>query len=175
MSLDAFFQTAAPCKTRTRKENANASTAQANTDGQDTAERDDTKAGVMYDAEDANSLKEDMIVERVTKKIEEMLDKQAAAILKPMTELSGKSDIMAQRMANVEQRVSDLEDVSVEYTPRLATMEETLKRTLERLDNVENQSRHQNIRITGLKKGIEDKNPVHFLKNGSQESWIWNR
>ena len=46
-------------------------------------------------------------------------------------------------------------------------MENALKKALERLDNYENQSRRQNIKITGLKAGFEGKDPVTFF-----EKWI---
>ncbi|KAJ0008546.1 hypothetical protein NQD34_015961 [Periophthalmus magnuspinnatus] len=46
-------------------------------------------------------------------------------------------------------------------------MEKSLKRALERLDSYENQSRRQNIRITGFKEGTEGRDPVTFF-----EQWI---
>uniref|UniRef100_A0A8C6T6K4 LINE-1 type transposase domain-containing protein 1 n=1 Tax=Neogobius melanostomus TaxID=47308 RepID=A0A8C6T6K4_9GOBI len=154
-------------KRTSRKGAVNANSSLANQDGQDGAESEDIEQGPVSDVEEAYSLREDAIVERVTKNIGEMLDKKVAAILKPVTELSGKFDDMAQRMATVEQRISDLEDVSAGSTPRIDNMEEALKKALERFDSFENQSRRQNVRITGLKEGIEDRDPVSFF-----EGWI---
>lgn len=172
MSLDTFFAPAASGskkkegKKGSRKGNANASTAVSQE--ADGAENEDTEQGpTVSDVEEPYIIREDIIVERVTKNIEEMLDKKVAAILKPVTELSGKFDTMAHRMTTVEQRVSDLEDASDRNAPRLDAIEETLKKTMEKFDSFENQSRRQNVKITGLKEGTEDRDPVPFF-----EEWI---
>ncbi|KAK5604897.1 hypothetical protein CRENBAI_007374 [Crenichthys baileyi] len=78
-----------------------------------------------------------------------------------------KFDSMTRRMAAAEQRISDLEDVTTRNTPRMEDMEKTIKRTLERLDSLENQSRRQNIKIMGLKEGIEGRETAAFF-----EAWI---
>ncbi|KAK7921857.1 hypothetical protein WMY93_008759 [Mugilogobius chulae] len=111
--------------------------------------------------------REDVIVDRVTKNIEEMLDKKLATIIKPVTDLSDKFDAAAKRMDSLEQRVSDLEDVSVGNAPRMDCMEKSLKKALERLDNYENQRRRQNISIIGLEEGTEGRDPAAFF-----EEWI---
>ncbi|KAK7912773.1 hypothetical protein WMY93_012984 [Mugilogobius chulae] len=164
--------------------NANASAVAASQDnGQDDvitepsgeAETAVTEGGVMAkqvipegEVEGNDPLtREDVIVDRVTKNIEEMLDKKLATIIKPVTDLSDKFDAAAKRMDSLEQRVSDLEDVSVVNAPRLDCMEKSLKKALERLDNYENQRRRQNIRIIGLEEGTEGRDPAAFF-----EEWI---
>ena len=107
------------------------------------------------------------VVQQVTRNIKEMLDTTLANILKPVTEMSENLDKIVDRLGSVEQRVSDLEDNAAANTPRLESVESALKRAMERLENYENQSRRQNIRIIGLKEGTKGKNPPVFF-----EKWI---
>ncbi|CAG5927165.1 unnamed protein product, partial [Menidia menidia] len=169
MSLDNFFASTASSKKKKggRKAGANASIAAANQNDQDDAAEDMEQGCTVSDVEEANTLKEDIIVERVTKNIEEIMDRKVTAILKPVSELAEKFDSMTRRMAAAEQRISDLEDATTRSAPRIESMEKTIGKTLERLDSIENQSRRQNIKIMGLKEGIEGREPAAFF-----EEWI---
>uniref|UniRef100_A0A3B5M6N4 L1 transposable element RRM domain-containing protein n=1 Tax=Xiphophorus couchianus TaxID=32473 RepID=A0A3B5M6N4_9TELE len=169
MSLDNFFVPAASSKKKKGgpKGGANASIPAASQNDQDDVAEDMEQGSIESDVEEANTLKEDIIVERVTKNIEEILDRKVAAILKPVSELAEKFDSMTRRMAAAEQRISDLEDVTTKSAPRMDGMEKTIERALERLDSLENQSRRQNIKIMGLKEGIEGREPAAFF-----EEWI---
>lgn len=51
-----------------------------------------------------------------------MLDSKLANIVKPFSKVSEKLDSLIQRMEAVEQRVSNLEDVSAETAPRMTTL-----------------------------------------------------
>lgn len=77
-------------------------------------------------------------------------------------------------MAAIEQRVSDLEDVSTVAEPRQDSLENALKKAVECLDNYENQSRCKNIKITGLKAGFEGEDPVTLFEK-FLKFWICSR
>uniref|UniRef100_A0A8C5HT91 Reverse transcriptase domain-containing protein n=1 Tax=Gouania willdenowi TaxID=441366 RepID=A0A8C5HT91_GOUWI len=70
-------------------------------------------------------------------------------------------------MGTAEQRISDLEDTSAATAPRVKALEGELQKALDRLENFENQSRRQNLRIVGLNEGSEGRTPVEFF-----EKWI---
>uniref|UniRef100_A0A8C5DT07 L1 transposable element RRM domain-containing protein n=1 Tax=Gouania willdenowi TaxID=441366 RepID=A0A8C5DT07_GOUWI len=108
-----------------------------------------------------------LIVNCVTANIEKMLDSKLANIIKPVSEFSGKLDSLIQRMGTAEQRISDLEDTSAATAPRVKALEGELQKALDRLENFENQSRRQNLRIVGLNEGSEGRTPVEFF-----EKWI---
>ena len=168
MSLDNFFTM--PKKRETRKKNKSAASEPlANPD-------DDTEPELANDeeldcAEPRKELSspanEDVVVRQVTRNIKEMLDSTLANILKPVTEMSEKLDKIVDRLAAVEQRVSDLEDNAAANTPRLEAVESALEKAMGKLENYENQSRRQNVRIIGLKEGTEGKDPPVFF-----EKWI---
>lgn len=179
MSLDNFFTLPTSSKKRdgrkktAGKVNANSTanvtvTAASQVDNEhEEAEYETEQAATEADPKDVNLQRDDILVERVTTNIAEMLDAKLAAVVKPVTELSEKLDGILERVTAVENRVSDLEDVSTVTGPKLESLENALKKALERLDNYENQSRRQNIKITGLKTGFEGKDPVTFF-----EKWI---
>lgn len=175
MSIDAFFTLPGSSKKNktVRKKDAKAKAAQANTafsqnnelDSEDEAE---VVLGTNSTAnEELSDQRDQSIVDCVTANIERMLDRKLANIIKPVSEVSEKLDSLIQRMGTVEQRVSDLEDVSSTSTPRMRDMEVQLQKAMDRLESYENQSRRQNVRIIGLKEGLEGKTPVNFF-----EKWI---
>lgn len=172
MSLDNFFTM--PKKRDTRKKNNKpvASELLANTDDDTepelaTAEEPESCKVAEPGSEFSSPTDEDTVVRQVTRNIKEMLDTTLANILKPVTEMSEKLDKIVDRLGTVEQRVSDLEDNVAANTPRLESVESALKKAMEKLENYENQSRRQNVRIIGLKEGTEGKNPLVFF-----EKWI---
>ncbi|CAG5896671.1 unnamed protein product [Menidia menidia] len=122
----------------------------------------------MGEAEDETGVQREIdIVGRVTENISKMLDDKLAGVIKPMNELTEKFDTLIERVEAVEQRVSDLEDITAANDPRICALETQLKKAMERLDSFENQSRRQNVRIIGLKEGAEGDAPVKFF-----ERWI---
>ncbi|XP_049931009.1 cadherin-7-like [Epinephelus moara] len=166
MSLENFF--IMPKKRDNQKKNnkSAASKALANPD-------DDTEPELANEeepescTESACPTSDDTVVQQVTRNIKKMLDTTLDNILKPVTEMSEKLDKLVDRLGTVEQRVSDLEDNAAANAPRLDSVESELKKAMEKLENYENQSRRQNIRIIGLKEGTEGKDPPVFF-----EKWI---
>lgn len=160
MSLDEFF--AHPGSSKKREMSKRGVKAKASSDlvASNCPEKE-----TMCDAEDAlSTLRDDVIVDKVTSNISKYMDIKISEVIKPINELTEKFDNLIERMETVEQRVSDLEDVTATNEPRIAALETQLKKAMERLESFENQSRRQNVRIVGLKEGAEGRAPVDFFK-----------
>ncbi|ROL53222.1 hypothetical protein DPX16_0089 [Anabarilius grahami] len=71
------------------------------------------------------------------------------------------------RVIEAEQRISDLEDNQANSLTCLASVESSLQKTLEHVEELENRSWRQNIRIVGLKGGKKGSDPTAFF-----ETWI---
>lgn len=103
----------------------------------------------------------------IIKKVSIVLEKKLQAIRDPISEISGKLDSMIKRVKEVVQRISYLEDNQANSSTRLASVESSLQKTLERVEDLENRSQRQYIRIIGLKEGTEWSDPTSFF-----ETWI---
>lgn len=103
----------------------------------------------------------------IIKKVSIVLEKKLKAIRDPISEISGKLDSMIKKVKEAEHRISDLEDNQANSSTRLASVELSLQKTLERVEDLENRSQRQNIRIIGLKEGTEGSDPTAFF-----ETWI---
>lgn len=167
MSLETFFNMPKKIETRKKSSKSAANEALANPDDEaepELANEEESESFTEHRKESASPNSNGTVVQL---NIEKMLDTQLANILKPLTEMSGKLDKLVDRLGTVEQRVSDLEDNAVANAPRLESVESVLKKAMEKLENYENQSPRQNVRIIGLKEGTEGKNPPVFF-----EKWI---
>ncbi|KAK7939089.1 hypothetical protein WMY93_002415 [Mugilogobius chulae] len=163
MSLDAFFVQSGTTKKKEKgkrgvKVKASSNDTVANTQ-EDDGEVDPEDVGLLSGQSDES----DSVVDRVTANISKMLDDK----LSPLNELSEKFDAVMERMDTVEQRVSDLEDAATTSEQRISSLEAQLGKAVERLEAFENQDRRQNVRIVGLKEGIEGASPVEFF-----QKWI---
>uniref|UniRef100_A0A8C5DIG8 Reverse transcriptase domain-containing protein n=1 Tax=Gouania willdenowi TaxID=441366 RepID=A0A8C5DIG8_GOUWI len=174
MSLDAFFAHPGPNKKKKheRKKGAKAIANKAIDSSNDELGPEDEAVHGPASAnnEELSEQRDKLIVNCVTANIEKMLDSKLANIIKPVSEFSGKLDSLIQRMGTAEQRISDLEDTSAATAPRVKALEGELQKALDRLENFENQSRRQNLRIVGLNEGSEGRTPVEFF-----EKWIPDR
>lgn len=89
-------------------------------------------------------------------------------IPEPLTELSGKLDLLIRRVSGEQQRVSELEEHDRATDARLTELEGALERTLDRLEDLEpGRLFSRDIRIVGLKEGTEGPKAVRFL-----ETWV---
>uniref|UniRef100_H3AX75 L1 transposable element RRM domain-containing protein n=1 Tax=Latimeria chalumnae TaxID=7897 RepID=H3AX75_LATCH len=77
--------------------------------------------------------------------------------------LKNIADALGTRMTEVEQRVSDIEDEARGKTECIAELETKLSAMAEKMDDLENRSRRNNIRIVGFPEGVEKGNPAAFL------------
>ncbi|MEQ2199831.1 hypothetical protein XENOCAPTIV_013521 [Xenoophorus captivus] len=109
----------------------------------------DQESDIMQDQEDTISgpCRDNLLVQQVTDNIAKILDAKLENVIKPVTERSENFDSIMERPETVEQRMSDLEDTAAVNDTKINAMETALKKALERMDNYENQSRRQNVRI----------------------------
>lgn len=143
MSLDNFFAHTGLMKKKDGHKkggrgNANANATHASHDNELDPEGEVAHKANLTDDEEPNVHRDKLIVESVTASIEKMLDSKLANIIKPFNEVSGKLDSVIERMGTVEERVSDLEDVSAATALRVGALEVQLKKALDRLENLEN-------------------------------------
>lgn len=89
---------------------------------------------------------------RITDKIDGVLEK-----VKEITE----------RVEEAEERISGAEDEVTQLKTRVNTLESQVKLQLEKLDEMENRSRRNNVRLVGLPENEEGRDAGKFL-----ESWI---
>lgn len=154
MSLDAFWSQSDSTSKQARRNTRQNKSAIAEQDGDNPAASNE--AALSGDA-----------VNCIVEKVSIVLEKKLQAIRDPISEISGKLDNMIKRVIEAEQRISDLEDNQVNSSTRLGSIESSLQKALEHIEDLENRSRRQNIRIVGLKEGTEGGDPIAFF-----ETWI---
>ncbi len=156
MSLDAFWSQSDSASKQARRNTRQNKSVITEQDGDNQGPTTSNEAALSGDA-----------VNCIVEKMSIVLEKKLQAIRDPISEISGKLDNMIKRVVEAEQRISDLEDNQVNNSTRLGSIDSTLQKALERIEDLENRSRRQNIRIVGLKEGIEGGDPIVFF-----ETWI---
>lgn len=73
----------------------------------------------------------------------------------------------AERTTALEERVSGLEDNVLPITKEIKWLKEQLSKQASKLDEMENRSRRDNVRLIGLPERSEGANPIAFL-----EKWL---
>uniref|UniRef100_H3ATD2 L1 transposable element RRM domain-containing protein n=1 Tax=Latimeria chalumnae TaxID=7897 RepID=H3ATD2_LATCH len=81
-----------------------------------------------------------------------------------MTEIDNKLDSMDERFDEMESRISTLEDHEEEKAAKMADIEKKLQKAWDRVEDLENRSRRNNICLMGLPEGVENGRPIDFLK-----------
>uniref|UniRef100_H2ZSJ6 L1 transposable element RRM domain-containing protein n=1 Tax=Latimeria chalumnae TaxID=7897 RepID=H2ZSJ6_LATCH len=81
-----------------------------------------------------------------------------------MTEIDNKLDAMYKRFDEMESRISTLEDHEEEKSAKMADREKKLQKAWDRVEDLENRSRCNNISLMGLPEGVENGRPIDFLK-----------
>uniref|UniRef100_H3A7K7 L1 transposable element RRM domain-containing protein n=1 Tax=Latimeria chalumnae TaxID=7897 RepID=H3A7K7_LATCH len=79
--------------------------------------------------------------------------------------INNKLDNITSRLDTLERQIGDIED-------RVYVLENALSeihRLREKCDDLENRARHSNLRIIGLPKGIEGKDPILFMEKSLVE------
>uniref|UniRef100_H3A4U0 L1 transposable element RRM domain-containing protein n=1 Tax=Latimeria chalumnae TaxID=7897 RepID=H3A4U0_LATCH len=71
--------------------------------------------------------------------------------------LQATSNVLTQRVADAEKRISEVEDASTSHD------QQQLKAATDKINNLENRSRQNNLRILGFPEGIEKGNLCAFL------------
>lgn len=100
------------------------------------------------------------VSERFSAAMEEKLSKFSETLDKVSTTLEHHST----RITATEQRVSDVEDEVSVMAKRLTEAEKKISLLTTCVDNLENRSRRDNIRIRNLKEGAEGTNPIQFFQ-----------
>lgn len=80
-----------------------------------------------------------------------------------LKKISTTLDSYSKRITATEQRVSDVEDVVADLKTRLAETEKKMKQMADGMDDMENRSRWDNIRVLNLEEGTEGKHPIRFF------------
>uniref|UniRef100_H3AQG1 L1 transposable element RRM domain-containing protein n=1 Tax=Latimeria chalumnae TaxID=7897 RepID=H3AQG1_LATCH len=76
-----------------------------------------------------------------------------------VSSINNKLDNITQRLDTSERRISDMED-RVDHIENVLS---EVNRLREKCDDLENRARRSNLRIVGLPKGIEGRDPVSFV------------
>uniref|UniRef100_H3A1Z4 L1 transposable element RRM domain-containing protein n=1 Tax=Latimeria chalumnae TaxID=7897 RepID=H3A1Z4_LATCH len=73
-------------------------------------------------------------------------------------------DKLGARIMEAENRISKIEDRELGTEQNCNYLKQHLTTALERIEDLENRSRRNNLRILGFPEGVEDGNPVKFLR-----------
>ena len=82
-----------------------------------------------------------------------------------MEETVKKIEAVSQRLGEVEQRVGEVETFSMEIDETLNQMQKTQLHLKSKLTELEGHSRRNNIRIYGIKEGVEGTSMIRFVEN----------
>ena len=107
------------------------------------------------------------ISDAVFAKLGSCLDTKLDQILKSVNSVVEKVKVVEQRMEDGEQRISSLEDTVSELQAHLERTTTQLQDAITRLENQENFSRRNNLKIVNLPEGIETNDPRDFI-----ETWL---
>uniref|UniRef100_H3A0W2 L1 transposable element RRM domain-containing protein n=1 Tax=Latimeria chalumnae TaxID=7897 RepID=H3A0W2_LATCH len=81
-----------------------------------------------------------------------------------MTEIDNKLDAMDERFDEMESRILTLEDHGEEKSAKMADIEKTLQKAWDRVEDLKNRSRCNNVCLMGLPEVVENGRPIDFLK-----------
>uniref|UniRef100_H3A0E7 L1 transposable element RRM domain-containing protein n=1 Tax=Latimeria chalumnae TaxID=7897 RepID=H3A0E7_LATCH len=78
--------------------------------------------------------------------------------------LQDSQDKLGARVMEAENRISKIEDRELGTEQDCKYLKQHLTTALERIEDLENRSRRNNLRILGFPEGVEEGNPVKFLQ-----------
>lgn len=105
------------------------------------------------------------VVSEISDKIVAIEEEKMSTITSKLDTIRAESD--AQRIEETENRISTAEDIIANLECRLTDTENRLAALTNRMDDHEARSRRDNIRIFGVKEGIEGSGPPQFF-----ETWL---
>uniref|UniRef100_H3ASY5 L1 transposable element RRM domain-containing protein n=1 Tax=Latimeria chalumnae TaxID=7897 RepID=H3ASY5_LATCH len=88
-----------------------------------------------------------------------------AEVKSAINALQQSQDRLGTRATEVECRVSKVEDVGQEESQRQQQLEQRLTAAVARIDDLENRSRRNNIKIVSFPEGAEGGDPMKFLQS----------
>lgn len=107
------------------------------------------------------------IAQVVTDRISLLMDEKFAGLQTTLENLAGLIQEHSTRVEETENRISAAEDEVSTLKTNMISLQRSVKVMEERIDDLENRSRRDNIRIVGLGEGIEGRQPLQFF-----ESWL---
>lgn len=107
------------------------------------------------------------LVREVTQNICEVMEQKLSKLTDALDKIASSLEGQSKRITEAEQRVSTVEDQVAALELRLEQVESRQVAMAEQLDDAENRSRWDNIRILNLKEGTEGEHPLQFF-----ESWL---
>lgn len=108
-----------------------------------------------------------ILIREVTQSFTNAMDEKLSKFSKTLEKISSTLESQSKRITAAEQRVSDVEDTVAGLELRVAEAEKKIKIMADSMDDMENRSRRDNIRILNLEEGTEGKRPIQFF-----ESWL---
>ena len=117
----------------------------------------------MDDVKNSNERNEDSSICEEIRKMSATLQVVAAdvvSIKETTKELRDAVDNMQTRLGDVEQRISDIEDVNARMEKGMEKCDKRLETLWTRVEDLENRSRRNNVRLVGLKEGKEETGKV---------------
>lgn len=103
------------------------------------------------------------ITQVVTDKIGLLMDEKFAGLQTTLENLTGLIQEHSTRIEETENRISAAEDEVSTLKTNMISLQRSVKVMEERIDDLENRSRRDNIRIIGLGEGTEGRQPLQFF------------
>lgn len=107
------------------------------------------------------------LAKEITSKIEAIMEEKMTVFSNKLDAITAKIESESRRLNDAECRISSTEDGLAELEAKLTNAEKKLEAIAERLDDQEARARRDNIRIFGVKEGIEGRNALAFF-----ETWL---
>ncbi len=123
----------------------------------------------LADANSVNASAMDMteLVWEVTRNINAVMEQKFSKLADALEKIASSLEGQSQRITEAEQQISTVEDQVVALERCLEQVQSRQVSMAEQLDDAENRSRWDNIRILNLKEGTEGEHPLQFF-----ESWL---
>lgn len=96
-----------------------------------------------------------------------VVEDKLAVVTDKLDTIQTTLDGNTKRLEEAETRISDAEDILANIETRLGEAESKLAMLTRRMDDQESRMRRDNIRIFGVKEGVEGKDAIHFF-----ETWL---
>lgn len=97
--------------------------------------------------------------------VKKQLDEMSADINRRMEETAGKIGTASRRLDEAEGRIGEVESLGAEVGEALDLMHKTQLDLKLKITELEGHSRRNNIRIYGIKEGVEGTSMIHYIEN----------
>lgn len=101
-------------------------------------------------------------------RIQELIDGCLSKVTESLEKMSSEVQSINLRMVEVETKQTEIKEAVTGLHKDVAdvklAVDDEIKQLKDKLEELENQSRRQNLRLVGFLEGVEGRNPVDFLK-----------